>query len=115
MRYDLFVAASQNTNTTRSVPINGTSGLIWRVNMSSVSVPDAKPDDFDGNKSPFQDPHVVQTVYDLQYPGGGSLDDYINRTSARSVCVTVSAPPFHVNNFPPNVTDRYSKGDNGNC
>lgn len=102
---------------TRSAPVSGIESSTWRVNVSSVSVPDARPP-YPSENGPLEDPHVVQTVYDLQFPGGGSIDDYIYRTGdgqPRSICATVFHPPFHVNNFPPNVTNRFKEDDNGNC
>lgn len=115
-QYDLFVSVSQSANTTRSVPIPGAPGLIWRVNVSSVSVPDARP--LDSGEPPLLDPQVVQTVFDLQFPGQGSLNSYINQTEdgpPRTVCVTVFSPQMLDYDLPLSVIDQYNEEDNGDC
>lgn len=109
-KYDLFVSASQQTNITRVVPIGDTS-VLWRVNVSSVSVPDAESPD-NGAGPAFQDPQVVQTVYDLQFPGGVSLESYLNSTgngSLRNVCASVFLPPMRA------IRNNYREIDNGDC
>jgi len=108
----LFTAAGRQPNDTSSATFNfapsnlsdSDSSWTWRVNISEVAVPDSS----DGLQ-------VVNTQWDLQWPGAGSLQSFVaraglNGSEGGGLCLTVAEFDLL-----PNVTSRYSESDQGNC
>jgi hypothetical protein len=85
----------------------------WRTNVSNVAVPDALS--YDG--SPLVDPTFVYSTYDLQWPGGGTLNEKLNQSGNRD---SLGDPaPLCLTAFKLRVRSRYAnqyeESDNGNC
>lgn len=78
--------------------------------MGDVAVDDAALNP-DGRN--FSDPHVVNTVYDWAWPGGGDVATAVAAPGRASVCVT-GLMGFY---FPSNVTNTYGadEADSASC
>lgn len=113
----LFATAGMNPNRSSSVTFKygNPAGLqddttwTWRVNITNVNLSPL-------NSTSTQDQFAANAQFDLQWPGGGSLEDYLagQGSSAGGQESTLCASRWSYR-YPANVTSRYSGTDNGNC
>jgi hypothetical protein len=100
---EFFEHAGRTPNQTSSASFESFNGdqWSWTVNVTEAAV----PYEF-FNTSGL---HVVNTQWDLQWPGGGSLQSYMARKGSNgTVCFSGAQLTL-----PSNITDRYS--GTGNC
>lgn len=65
----------------------------------------------------YTNPHFVNTVYSLQWPGGGELTTYLNNAThnASGLSATLCMATVQLQGLPSNVTDKFQPSDNGDC
>jgi hypothetical protein len=119
---DLAVSGRPPTN-----PEVSRSRLFFRsVNVTSLSVPDARLDLDSANGPPLPDPRVIVTTYDLQWPNatatlndtairldeqfgaGGQSPD--NSSTHDPICMSVAIAPMW-----PNVNNKLTDSKDGDC
>jgi hypothetical protein len=109
-----------------SSKISRSHPLSYSVNITSLSVPDARLDLDSINGPPLPDPRVIVTTYDLQWPNAtATLNETVIRideqfgaggqTSRNSstyapLCMAVIATPLW-----PNVTNKLKDNQDGDC
>lgn len=107
-----FISAGRQPNQTSSASFNFAPGnlsdsdsstWIWRVNISEPALPDS------------QEIYVVNSEWDLQWPGAGTLHSFVDRadlngSNGGGLCMHVAEI-----NLPSNITSRYAESDQGNC
>lgn len=78
----------------------------WRVNITNIPLPDS------GNM------YATNTQYDLQWPGDGELNSYLDAEFDECTGGCTRTPLCLVNmaiDLPSNITRRYFDGSRGNC
>lgn len=97
-----FRNANRNPDATNNLTLNSFVGIgewTWEVNVTNVAISDAEG----------SDPHVVNTVYDIQWEGGNDLNTTLGNNS-QPLCATVISA-----DFPTNVTAAYNSTSYGHC
>lgn len=110
---EIFEAAGRSPNMTSSATfkfapgnfsqLDGPPSWTWRLNISQVADPENEGQ------------QVINTQWDLQWPGGGSLQSLarradLNGSDGGGLCLALAEL-----NLPSNITSRYSESDQGNC
>ena len=120
--HDLFIQGNESPNATNQAalyipaPDGQSQQLTWRINVSSVAVTDATTMQ-NGKSTSLSGAQVVNTVHDLQWPGGGSLNDYLVKewgtaaSSKQPACATV----LYMRGLPSNITDLLTTDNSGDC
>ncbi|KAI5371072.1 hypothetical protein Slin14017_G019510 [Septoria linicola] len=118
--------ANLSPNATRSVNFNVSAGSgndlyreewTWRVNVTKIPSEVLMVPSYLESKN-VTDPYIINTVYDLQWPGGETLNattaDALGNSNPglpNSLCVSI----VDLYGLPERVTNRYQESDNGDC
>ncbi|KAF7197037.1 hypothetical protein HII31_01462 [Pseudocercospora fuligena] len=127
---EIIETANENPNATSSVTFNFTTSAsingvftqewTWRVNISEVSTVGFNGS-FSGSGSFANEQNnntsLTNTVHDLQWPGGGYLNDYLHNATnnATGAAGTLCAAVVDLSGLPYNVSNNYHDSDNGDC
>lgn len=93
-----------------------TNPLTWRINITEATVSDAS-----NASGPVPNARMLNTVYDLSWEGGRTLEDTMesiqqdaqpsnNQSGSPQLCATI-----FTNLFPANVTNAYNDAQGDNC
>ncbi|KJX95399.1 hypothetical protein TI39_contig4116g00002 [Zymoseptoria brevis] len=111
-------AAGRRPNLTDSVTFTRTfdgdpENWTWRINITSLAVPNTRIDDLGGDNTPAnysQGLYIANTQWELQWPGDSStLGSFLERRGMNLSVQTLLTV------LPPNVTQSYNPTNDGDC